>query len=289
MHSSFLSFDEGLLYNFFEDSTVDVSQWRVVLNALQSASSSSPAVPRFNEMRHAGVCSEVCLLPLSQCMYWHRYSWNFCMSRSQGHEKIYGLSTARRRVSLCGLVLQKLPCGIPSPDICSRSSGQTKTRSLSLLQITNCHVLRPPHCHRSGQLPGNTYSNTSNICRQYIASKKPVCTMKSQWQTRILFENELELSFKHHGQMWMHVLEKPILSLHMLLFSVLEQPQRRANEPTTGMLQIVTRCTGTVEKLRWHFWMRMNTPLPPSSIAKQGCSIVSFKSFRATGTKWIWW
>jgi hypothetical protein len=48
-----------LLYNFFEDSTVDVSQWRVILNALESHQVYSVAAPTFNDTRHAGVCSEV--------------------------------------------------------------------------------------------------------------------------------------------------------------------------------------------------------------------------------------
>lgn len=55
-------FDIGfqvLLYKFFEDSKVDLSQWRVVLNLVDQASKGL-AVPRFDEERHAGVCSEVC-------------------------------------------------------------------------------------------------------------------------------------------------------------------------------------------------------------------------------------
>ncbi|KAF9524672.1 hypothetical protein CPB83DRAFT_909779 [Crepidotus variabilis] len=57
-----LEFDDVLLYKFFEDSTVDLSQWRVVLNLLEKASqavvSGLPA-PAFDEIKHAGVCSEL--------------------------------------------------------------------------------------------------------------------------------------------------------------------------------------------------------------------------------------
>lgn len=45
-----------LLYNFFEDSTVDLSQWRVVLNSLPMKQVNCP---RFDETRHSGVCREV--------------------------------------------------------------------------------------------------------------------------------------------------------------------------------------------------------------------------------------
>jgi hypothetical protein len=49
-----------LLYRFFEDSTVDFKQWRVVLNLIEAPSghTEEPA-PHFDEERHAGVCSEV--------------------------------------------------------------------------------------------------------------------------------------------------------------------------------------------------------------------------------------
>jgi hypothetical protein len=45
-----------LLYNFFQDSSVDYSQWRVVLNAIED---SAILAPSFDETHHAGVCSEV--------------------------------------------------------------------------------------------------------------------------------------------------------------------------------------------------------------------------------------
>ncbi|EGN94529.1 hypothetical protein SERLA73DRAFT_114784 [Serpula lacrymans var. lacrymans S7.3] len=56
-----LEFDDVLLYNFFEDSTVDVSHFRIVLNALEDRDlqKSSLSAHRFDETRHAGVCSEL--------------------------------------------------------------------------------------------------------------------------------------------------------------------------------------------------------------------------------------
>ncbi|KAJ7479993.1 hypothetical protein B0H11DRAFT_1263344 [Mycena galericulata] len=52
-----LEFNDVLLYNFFEDSTVGEAQWRVVLNALEYQGN-VPA-PLFDEARHAGVCVEL--------------------------------------------------------------------------------------------------------------------------------------------------------------------------------------------------------------------------------------
>ncbi|KAI0716097.1 hypothetical protein C8T65DRAFT_606293 [Cerioporus squamosus] len=54
-----LEFNDVLLYNFFEDSTVDLSQWRVVLNALPQERRANHPAPRFDDARHSGVCREL--------------------------------------------------------------------------------------------------------------------------------------------------------------------------------------------------------------------------------------
>ncbi|RXW13065.1 hypothetical protein EST38_g12789 [Candolleomyces aberdarensis] len=54
-----LEFDDVLLYNFFEDSTVNLNQWRVVLNLIEKPKEQDNPAPRFDEKRHAGVCSEL--------------------------------------------------------------------------------------------------------------------------------------------------------------------------------------------------------------------------------------
>ncbi|KAJ2926891.1 hypothetical protein H1R20_g10211, partial [Candolleomyces eurysporus] len=48
-----------LLYKFFEDSNVNLGQWRVILNLVKTPTGCSVHVPPFNEERHAGVCSEL--------------------------------------------------------------------------------------------------------------------------------------------------------------------------------------------------------------------------------------
>ncbi|KAG2108064.1 P-loop containing nucleoside triphosphate hydrolase protein, partial [Suillus discolor] len=55
-----LEFDDVLLYNFFEDSAVDLSRWRVVLDGVDG----QRYVPNFDrdEAQYAGVCSELKLL-----------------------------------------------------------------------------------------------------------------------------------------------------------------------------------------------------------------------------------
>ncbi|KAG8744274.1 hypothetical protein FRC10_010437 [Ceratobasidium sp. 414] len=52
-----LEFDDVLLYNFFEDSTPAASTWRVILHGLQGVNTGP--VPRFDEIRHAVICTEL--------------------------------------------------------------------------------------------------------------------------------------------------------------------------------------------------------------------------------------
>ncbi|KAF7306351.1 UvrD-like helicase ATP-binding domain-containing protein [Mycena indigotica] len=53
-----LEFNDVLLYNFFEDSTVGEAQWRVVLNAIDEEQRAE-AAPTFDQAKHAGVCVEL--------------------------------------------------------------------------------------------------------------------------------------------------------------------------------------------------------------------------------------
>ncbi|KAI0089819.1 hypothetical protein BDY19DRAFT_1047690 [Irpex rosettiformis] len=54
-----LEFNDVLLYNFFEDSTVSVGQWRVILNALPFRDGINLDCPMFDSIRHSGVCREL--------------------------------------------------------------------------------------------------------------------------------------------------------------------------------------------------------------------------------------
>jgi ATP-dependent exoDNAse (exonuclease V) beta subunit len=55
--STGLEFDDVLLCNFFEDSAPTASTWRVILHGLQEVHMGT--VPRFDEIRHAVICTEL--------------------------------------------------------------------------------------------------------------------------------------------------------------------------------------------------------------------------------------
>ena len=51
--------EQVLLYKFFESSSVDAPQWRVLLCALPKDQLSCTKFPAFDEVRHGGLCREV--------------------------------------------------------------------------------------------------------------------------------------------------------------------------------------------------------------------------------------
>ncbi|TFY54263.1 hypothetical protein EVJ58_g8968 [Rhodofomes roseus] len=54
-----LEYNDVLLYNFFADSTVELSQWRVILNALAVDETAALRAPRFDDSRYNGVCRDL--------------------------------------------------------------------------------------------------------------------------------------------------------------------------------------------------------------------------------------
>ena len=54
-----LEFSDVLLYDFFKDSPTSTADWRVILNRVEPLDRSGIAAPRFDELRHTGVCSEL--------------------------------------------------------------------------------------------------------------------------------------------------------------------------------------------------------------------------------------
>jgi ATP-dependent exoDNAse (exonuclease V) beta subunit len=51
-----LEFSDVLLYDFFKDSPTSTADWRVILNSVDR---SGIAAPRFDELLHTSVCSEL--------------------------------------------------------------------------------------------------------------------------------------------------------------------------------------------------------------------------------------
>ncbi|KAJ7836348.1 hypothetical protein B0H14DRAFT_2794293 [Mycena olivaceomarginata] len=90
-----LEFNDVLLYNFFEDSTVDAAQWRVVLNALETNRGNNPA-PLFDKARHAGVCVELKFLYVAITRARNNILWT---SRDQIQNCTPGTDTPRLAIS----------------------------------------------------------------------------------------------------------------------------------------------------------------------------------------------
>ncbi|KAG2143549.1 uncharacterized protein EDB93DRAFT_1088104 [Suillus bovinus] len=91
-----LQFNDVLLYNFFEDSVIDLSQWRIVLNGVEGQGHA----PNFDrdEARYAGVCSELKLLYMGITRA-RKNVWIVDKSRKSDPMRIFW--TSRNQVQNC--------------------------------------------------------------------------------------------------------------------------------------------------------------------------------------------
>src|SRR5258706_5194908 len=54
-----LEFSDVLLYDFFKDSPTSTADWCVILNRVEPMDCGGISAPRFDELRHTSVCSEL--------------------------------------------------------------------------------------------------------------------------------------------------------------------------------------------------------------------------------------
>ncbi|KAH7926210.1 hypothetical protein BV22DRAFT_1063475 [Leucogyrophana mollusca] len=95
-----LEFNDVLLYNFFEDSAFDLSQWRVVLNGVDPAHLVGLRAPSFerDEARYAGICGELKLLYVGITRA-RKNLW--VVDRSEKCEPMRLFWNARNQVQIC--------------------------------------------------------------------------------------------------------------------------------------------------------------------------------------------
>ncbi|OBZ79120.1 TPR and ankyrin repeat-containing protein 1 [Grifola frondosa] len=137
-----LEFNDVLLYNFFEDSTVDLSQWRVVLNALPERECGNHPAPRFDDTRHSGVCRELKFLYVAIT----RARKNLWIADcSEKGEPMRVFWTARNQ-------LQNCTPGTDVPRLAMSSSAEDWAKT-ALSLFNNRRYLQAMHCYERAGLP----------------------------------------------------------------------------------------------------------------------------------------
>ncbi|KAF9014907.1 hypothetical protein BDQ17DRAFT_1418043 [Cyathus striatus] len=141
-----LEFDDVLLYKFFEDSTVDLSQWRVVLNLLENSGAHNLSTPRFNEVRHAGVCSELKFLYVAITRA-RKNLW--IVDCSERCEPMKVLWTSRNQVQNC----------TPGTDVpqLAASSTPEEWEKMGRTLFQNKRYLQAMHCFDRAGIPRKSF------------------------------------------------------------------------------------------------------------------------------------
>ncbi|KAG1889227.1 hypothetical protein F4604DRAFT_1950186 [Suillus subluteus] len=128
-----LEFDDVLLYNFFGDSAIDASRWRVVLNGVQGQG----YVPDFyrDETRYTGICSELKLLYVGITRA-RKNVWIFDTSDKSDAMRIFWES--QNLIDTCARGTDVPPLADPSTPEEWASSGRSLFSHKRYLQAIHC-------------------------------------------------------------------------------------------------------------------------------------------------------
>ncbi|KAJ6573822.1 hypothetical protein DFH09DRAFT_1361892 [Mycena vulgaris] len=141
-----LEFNDVLLYNFFEDSSVSEAQWRVVLNAIENRTSDSTPAPAFDRMRHASVCTELKFLYVAITRARNNIWIADCSSKG---EPMRALWTSKDQVQNCVLGRDTPRFAISSTRAEWRDQGMKLFESKRFSQAKLCYERAYMH-HEAG-------------------------------------------------------------------------------------------------------------------------------------------
>lgn len=132
-----LEFNDVLLYNFFEDSSADLSSWRVVLNGLSDRHRQlMEAAPTFDSIRHAKICTELKFLYVAITRA-RKNMW--IVDRSQKAEPMRLLWTSKDQVHNCTPGTDVPHLAVSSTPDEWADQGHTLFRNKRYFQAMHCY------------------------------------------------------------------------------------------------------------------------------------------------------
>lgn len=132
-----LEFNDVLLYNFFEDSSADLSSWRVVLNGLSDRHRQlMEAAPTFDSIRHAKICTELKFLYVAITRA-RQNMW--IVDRSQKAEPMRLLWTSKDQVHNCTPGTDVPHLAVSSTPDEWADQGHTLFRNKRYFQAMHCY------------------------------------------------------------------------------------------------------------------------------------------------------
>ncbi|KAJ7294056.1 P-loop containing nucleoside triphosphate hydrolase protein [Mycena rebaudengoi] len=139
-----LEFNDVIIYNFFNDSNMSESQWRVVLNALESGSDRTITLPKCDS-RHTGVCAELKFLYVAITRARNKVWIVDCSFKGEPMRRHKTLWTSKNQVQNCAL-------GIDTPRFAISSTPQDwEERGGGL--FNNKHYSQAKLCYERAYLP----------------------------------------------------------------------------------------------------------------------------------------
>ncbi|KIJ60100.1 hypothetical protein HYDPIDRAFT_32524 [Hydnomerulius pinastri MD-312] len=172
-----LEFNDVFLYNFFEDSAVDLSRWRVLLNYTEGEVNgrdlSKVHAPSFesNEGRFAGVCSELKLLYVGITRA-RKNLW--IVDNSEKAEPMRMVWSSRKQVQNC-------TPGMDVPHL-AVSSTPAEWETFGRFLFTNKRYPQAMHCFERASLPRMVAITHAFQLREEARAKVGITSQKDQQQ-----------------------------------------------------------------------------------------------------------
>ncbi|PCH33046.1 hypothetical protein WOLCODRAFT_62498 [Wolfiporia cocos MD-104 SS10] len=137
-----LEFNDVLLYNFFADSTVDATRWRVVLNALPEHYARLHKAPHFDDSRHHGVCRELKFLYVAITRA-RKNLWIADSSDKGDPMRIFW--TSKEQIEIC----------MPDSNVprLATSSTPEEWAKTALALFNNKRYMQAEHCYERASMP----------------------------------------------------------------------------------------------------------------------------------------
>ncbi|KAF9242380.1 hypothetical protein BU15DRAFT_43965 [Melanogaster broomeanus] len=173
-----LEFNDVLLYNFFEDSAVDLSRWRVLLNytegEVDGQDLSKVHAPSFerDEGRFAGVCSELKLLYVGITRA-RKNMW--IVDKSEKSEPMRMIWTSRDQVQNC-------TPGTDVPHLADSGSSNAEWESSGRNLFKHKRYPQAMHCFSRASLPRMVAICKAFHLREIANSKVDIAPRKDQQQ-----------------------------------------------------------------------------------------------------------
>lgn len=158
-----LEFDDVLLYNFFEDSLVEYTQWRLIFSAVDVDDGEAILSPQFNATRHAVLCNELKFLYVAVTRA-RKNLW--IADQSEKAEPMRMFWSSRSQIQCCSP-------GMDVPKLAVAESSQKDWATKGKELFDRKRYLQARHCFERASMPREVAISNAYLLRDQARKHPP--------------------------------------------------------------------------------------------------------------------